>query len=173
MTSIYVDTNVIIARYKPNDPLYQYAEKLLVRDDLSFYISQLTIVELCAVLSRIIDEIDVGDQTPINLDTLISFIIEDCKLKITAETYSTVMKIAGQEIRIPVEYYVAYRNAERLKLRTLDLLHLAHVTTLKKAYGIQTFITGDEELIEKAEVIKEALNVNIVHPKEASSRFIS
>ena len=50
---LYVDTSVIVARYKPRDEMYNSAESLFNQGGVHFFVSPLTLVELYAVLSRI------------------------------------------------------------------------------------------------------------------------
>ena len=53
MIKAYIDTNVVVARYKPNDPLHEIAEKLFNLPQVELYASPLTLVELYSVLSRV------------------------------------------------------------------------------------------------------------------------
>lgn len=53
MIKAYVDTSVIVARYKPDDPLHEASENLFKLSEAVLYISPLTIVELYSVLSRV------------------------------------------------------------------------------------------------------------------------
>lgn len=162
----YVDTSVIIARYKPGDELFDDAENLFSRRGLSFYGSPLTLVELYAVLSRVWHEIDISNQVQKELKTIVTFIVKDCGLHIAPETYATAVEIAGQRARIPLEYSLAYRHAETLKLRALDLIHVCYVSILKAVYGVSTFITGDEEILAKSHIIREVFKINVKHPRD-------
>lgn len=51
-------------------------------------------------------------------------------------------------------------HAGKLRVRVLDLLHLCYVAVLKETHGINMFITVDEEMITKSNVIKETLKIN-------------
>ncbi|MEM4415973.1 MAG: hypothetical protein QXH32_08435 [Candidatus Caldarchaeum sp.] len=144
----YVNTSVVIARYKPDDEVYEYAEKLMSRDDVRFYASTLTLVELSAVLSTLLDELIIQQGYEKDLNTLLAFIVKDCKLHFTSHLHTLSVDFHARKIRMPLEYYLAIAHAEKLKLRALDLLHICHVAILRSFQNVASFITGDKELIE-------------------------
>ncbi|MBO3799291.1 MAG: PIN domain-containing protein [Thermoproteota archaeon] len=161
----YVDTSLIIARYKPSDNLYKDSNAFF-KSNLDFVISPITLVELYCVLSRVRSELDVPMQAEPLIDTLITFIIRDCRLKLLSKNYYVKKDFGPQECRMGLEYYIATRFAERLGLRTLDMLHLSHAWILKKASGVGLFVTGNEEILEKAEAIRKSLGIKVYHPKQ-------
>ncbi|MEM2641479.1 MAG: PIN domain-containing protein [Thermoproteota archaeon] len=161
-SSCYVDTSLIIARYKPSDILYEDSNAFF-KSNFDFIISPITLVELHCVLSRVRSELNVPMDAEPLIDTLVAFIIKDCKL--LSKGYY-VKKSFSQECRMSLEYYVATRFAEQLGLRTLDMLHLSYAWILKKSFGVELFVTGDEEILEKAEDIKKSLGIKVSHPKQ-------
>lgn len=64
-----------------------------------------------------------------------------------------------------LEYYLTTKLAHSFSLKTLDILHLSYAWILKKSFGINMFITGDEEILEKAENIKKNLDIKVYHLK--------
>lgn len=162
----YVDTSVIIARYKPNDELYEHSERLFSRDDVKFYASPLTLVELYAVLSRLLDELLIPQGFEKDLDALVGFIVKDCKLNVVPHLYTLTLDFHARKIRMPLEYYLTFRYAGRLKLRALDLIHICYAKILNEFYDVEFFVTGDEELLSKAEVASELLKLRISHPRD-------
>jgi hypothetical protein len=66
-----------------------------------------------------------------------------------------------------LEHYVVTKLAGSLCLRTLDMLHLSYAWILKKTSGINLLVTGDEEILEKAESIRKSLGIKVYHPKQA------
>lgn len=164
-SSCYVDTSLIIARYKPSDSLFKDSDAFF-KSNLDFIISPITIVELYCVLSRVRNELNVPMQAEPLIDTLVAFIIKDCKLRLLSKGYYVKKSFGLQECRIGLEYYVATRFAEQLGLRTLDMLHLSYAWMLKKSLGVDLFVTGDEEILEKSEDIRKSLEIKVYHPKQ-------
>ncbi|MGB9717194.1 MAG: type II toxin-antitoxin system VapC family toxin [Thermoproteota archaeon] len=163
--SYYVDTSLIIARYKPSDSLYRDSDAFF-KSNFVFVASPVTLAELYCVLSRARSELDIPMQVEPLLDTLITFIIRDCKLKLLSRSYYVKKDLALQACRIGLEYYIATRLAENLSLRTLDMLHLSYARILRKTYGVGSFVTGDEEILEKAEAIRKSFGIKVFHPKQ-------
>jgi len=162
---VYVDTSVIIARYKPQDPLYSIANKFFATKNIEFIISPLSLVELNAVISRLLPYSITIPSTIKKLDapTLVEFIVSDCNLKLVSRSYLTAYQVGSMRVRIPLEYYLALLIANKVKLRTLDLLHLAYVYLMKNYVNI--FITGDDDILEKRDTIKN-LDIKVMHPKD-------
>ena len=164
MALMYLDTNVIIAVYKPNDPLYRDANKLFGKSH-SFVISPITIIELYSALSRIKPHMKLREEFKnINLDTLLVYIITDLKLKVITKTYITKLQLPNQMVKIPLEYYISIKLAEKIKLKTLDLLHIAYAYILKEE--ISYFVTGDRDIIQAKKRIKQQTGIEVKSPKE-------
>ena len=161
----YVDTSLIIARYKPADALHKTSKTLFEKSDLKLYISPITLIELYSILSRIIRELELPLVKGPLLDTLVAFIVEDCKLNIVTRTYVIDETIAGQTHKSTLEYHILMRFAEKLKLRTLDMLHYSYAWMVKKTLGVNNFVTGDDELLEKSEVTRGVLGIKTLHPR--------
>jgi len=161
----YVDTSIIIARYKPADDLHKISKTLFEKSDLKLYISPITLIELYSILSRISKELELPLVKGPLLDTLIAFIIEDCKLIIVSRTHAIEETIVGQPYKSTIEYHILMRFAEKLRLRTLDMLHLSYAWMIKRTLGINTFLTGDDELLEKSEVTRSVLGIKTLHPR--------
>lgn len=132
---IYIDTNVIIAFIDELDPNHDRANKLLktLKDDR--VVSKLTLIELASVYSRAkLDE-------PL---ALAIYSVERIKAKIIDINFNEVL-------------IQAFKLAPFLKLRTLDLLHVA----MCKVIGAKLFVTFDKDIIAKANVIRE-IGIEIV-----------
>ena len=165
MKGIYVDTNLIIARYKPEDPLYVLANRLFKARNYEFIISPITLTELYSVLSRVKIHISIPEgMENIDIPTLIEFILEDCNLKIVSKTRIVTYQIGKERIKIPLEYYIALSIADKIKLRTLDLIHIAYAYLIKDR--IKAFVTGDNEIIDKQETIIHMLGIKVISPQD-------
>jgi hypothetical protein len=67
-----------------------------------------------------------------------------------------------------MEYSTAAALAPKLKLRSLDLLHLAYASLISRLeFSIFSFVTGDEIIIGKTDEIRESLNMTVTHPNDA------
>ena len=166
MNNCYVDTNIIIARYKPEDSLHKYSQKIFQLSETNLYISPLTLLELHSVLSRVKNELIVPFVEEPLTETIIALIIKDCGLKVVSKSYTVRKSIYEYKFRAPIEYYLAMKFSDRLKRRTLDLLHLAYIWLLREEYNIGVFVTGDEEIIDEAEVINKVLKIKVLHPSQ-------
>ncbi|MGC8577032.1 MAG: hypothetical protein ACP5KW_06465 [Thermoproteota archaeon] len=74
--------------------------------------------------------------------------------------------VTSYEVHAPLEYHLAIELSEQLKLRTLDLLHVAYTSILKRAKITDTLITGDEEVLESREQILNSAEVQVRHPRD-------
>ena len=164
MVVVYVDTNVIIARYKPNDPLYSIANKFFQKN-YEFVISPITLVELYSVLSRVRPflKFEKGLENT-NMDTLIAFILYDSKLKIVARSFISRLQILSKRLRVPLEYHLAIKFAEKLQLKTLDMLHIAYAYMLRNR--LDYIVTGDDDILKARELIKRHMGLEIREPSE-------
>ena len=168
MLRAYVDTNVIVARYKPGDPLHESADRLFGLPEATFYVSPLTLVELYSAFSRV----EIESTLPeLNLHALVAFCLKDCKLELISKSHLLRAKVAEREFKAPLEYCLAVKLAEQLRLRALDLLHVTYALLLKKAKLADVLITGDEEILEKGDLISAATGVRVRHPKELNSEL--
>ena len=136
---IYLDTNIIISYMDEKDPNHKTARnfiKSLSREKK--LVSQLTIVELASVYSR-------G-----NVSEPQAFAIYSVK-EVKAEIINVDFTQALNE---------AFRLSHMVKLRTLDLIHIA----ICKTQNIEKFSTFDKDIIAKKEDLSE-IGVKVIEPK--------
>ena len=132
---IYLDTNVIISYIDELDPNHGRAMELLrsIKDDR--VVSRLTLVELASVYSR------AGLLNPLALSL---YSIRRVNARIAEVDFNSVLQ-------------TSLKLAELVKLRTLDLLHIAACKTI----GAKTFVTFDKEIISKSNLI-EKLGIKVI-----------
>lgn len=122
---IYLDTNVLIALIDERDPNHERAEKLPKDERVT---SKLAMVELVSVFSR------AGLDDPLSL----SF-------------YSLKLARAKPlDVDFDEVFNMAFKLAPELRLRTLDLLHVA-ICKMIKAEKMATF---DGEIIKRKEALR-------------------
>jgi len=164
LNALYLDTNVIIARYKPSDPLYGDSNKLFTRS-FRFFISPVTLFELYSVISRLRPGLVLPKEAKhASVNTIVRFMMEDCGLKLVSKTFLAAAFFLGEKARLPLEYWLSVILAEKLRLRALDLLHIAYAAMLRDK--VQIFVTGDDEILERRDSIKETVELEVRHPRE-------
>ena len=163
--SLYLDTSVIIARYKPMDPLHDASERLFTNKVLEFLISPITLFELYSVISMLGPNLVLPQEVKgVSLDTLVRFIIEDCNIRLISEVFFIPINLNQQKVNLPLEYLISITLAEKLKLRALDLLHIAYAAMLREK--VKIFVTGDEEILGKKATIKKVVGIEVKHPED-------
>jgi len=134
---IYLDTSIIVSYVDEEDPRHADAEELIESiGPEKRVISPLVLVELASVYSR------ANLENPLQLAFYSVELIEAEEMDID---FNEVLK---QSLRL----------APKLRLRTLDLLHIVacYITKVKK------FATLDKEIASKSEVILNLLGIRIL-----------
>ncbi|MEB3756255.1 MAG: PIN domain-containing protein [Desulfurococcales archaeon] len=160
----YVDTSVIVVALEPSDPRSRKARQSLDLTQTKI-VSELVLAELANVigrrqqtLSRIISTL--GKSWPITTTAIILYILKRFNLKyISTKGY---IRLHFGEYYKPLGYSISL--AGKLKLKTLDLLHLSYIKAMKNL-GIQinTLLTADTDFIKNKEDIQETIGV-IIRP---------
>jgi predicted nucleic acid-binding protein len=167
----YVDTNVILARYFPDDKLHDKATSFIEHNAQRKFASPVSIVELAAAVSRHQRDIRapkelLHEPQRRRIRAVVEFIIRDCNIIIAAVPASVRMKFAGTTLSVPLEYHNSMRLAHALELKTLDLIHLAYADSLRRwGHEIEAFVTGDSDILKNAEKIQEQLPFEVKEPR--------
>jgi predicted nucleic acid-binding protein len=169
----YVDTSVIVARYKSRDPLRAASERFFARARGARWISPLTLAELHAVYGRHLDHLwlpaalrQASDAEKVEALVLAS--VTDCALSPVAVSLTADWVVGEHRISVPLEYVEGRKLAPRLGLRALDLLHVAYCSMLRKTgIAVREFVTGDEELVARSKQIERTVGVRVSRPEEA------
>ncbi len=130
---MYVDTNVIIAFMDEADPNHERAVKLLKGS--SKVSSFLTLVELASVYSRA----ELNDP-----QALAIYSMKEAGVKVSEVGFREVLK-------------EAFRVADKIKLKTLDLLHVASCLLM----GEEEFLTFDGDILKKRKELEE-LGIEVI-----------
>jgi predicted nucleic acid-binding protein len=166
----YVDTNVVLGKYFPEDKLHQRAVRFLEQTAMWKIISPISLVELTAVLSRIDTALRAPEEllkeTPRRrVRALLEFLIRDSNLHVASVPAKAKLRVGGTLFAVPIEYHSCIRLAHALKLKTLDLLHVTYADNLRKSgYGIKTFVTFDQDIIGKAHEIQQETEIEVREP---------
>jgi len=163
----YLDTNVIIAYGFDGDPNHEKAVSIIEggRSVGEFYGSTFTLVELFCALYRNIQKY----RLPPGIEQIVD---ERSKVRVTVSylLYNLNIHMFSDESRLMDldnlksfhVFYEAIHLAQKIKLRTLDMLHLAYANQLAKKNIIDYFITLDSAIVEKKGEIEESIGVKVV-----------
>jgi predicted nucleic acid-binding protein len=135
-TCVYLDTNIVIANIDEKDPNHNSVVKLLGSISDRKFVSRLTLVELASVYAR------AGLENPV---ALAMYSVEKAGAGIAGVDFNEVLE-------------KAVLHAERLRLRTLDLLHVVVSSIL----GCKALFTLDTDIISKSEEIKKELDITVI-----------
>ena len=154
----YLDTNVLLSHYFAEDPNHPYAAQLvenLRRRGEEMLVSLLTLVELYAYVSRRIGAL----KLPPHYARL------GQKEKVAAVVIHVLKHAGAQPVdNTPADLLQkAMQLAHALKLKTLDLLHIAYALHLAEKGLIHTFATLDKEIAERRDVV-ERLGLRLLTP---------
>jgi predicted nucleic acid-binding protein len=159
---IYVDTSAVVAALDPTDPRMDRAREALgsYKDKI---VSELVIAELASVLARqrrmlafIRDRLGVGDH--LAFTAVILYILRRFGLKYieVKEFTTTPLGRFCEPIRYTVEL------AGKLRLKTLDLLHLAYIKAMEEqGVWIHTLLTAVTDFKNSEEDIRKALGITV------------
>ena len=172
----YLDTSVIIARYIPADPAFNKVERLFRASTEARYISEISVLELHCVFSRLIR----GGMlsAPLGISSFADLEIKE-KVKVAVEhairtwrltvttperTYAR-FPLSRQTIETQHELFEAIRTAPAVGLKTLDTLHLTYAKTIRETVpDLETFTTLDGDIISRRNEIESELDITVVSP---------
>ena len=156
--------------YIPKDPMHKISQEFFSKKDYTLYITPLTLTELYSVFSRMLEKIllpkELKVDFPVTVSTLVNFAIKHCNLTVASMPYTVLAEVGDLTVRAPIEQALSYSLAGRLKLQSLDLLHIALCWVLKMQERIDLFVTIDDEITSKREIIREETGVKVKHLKE-------
>ncbi len=169
-----MDTNVILARFAPKDPLYSAAKSYFSTDRENRIISPVSLLEMNAVLSRE----DVGFDVPEFLArepghrrtrAISESFIRLLNLRLESLGLTVRLRVGEATVSMPIEYAEALKNAAELGLKALDLLHLSYAGLINALrVRINNFVTSDREILERSVSIAERMGINAIHPRDAT-----
>jgi len=172
----YLDTSVIIARYMRADPAFRKVEKLFRRSSEARHISEISVLELYCVFSRLIRggmlTADFGRSSFADLEmkekvrVAVEHATRTWRLTVTTpeRTYAK-LPLSRQTIETEHELFEAIRVAPALGLKALDMLHLSYAKTIRETVpDLETFTTLDRDIISRRNEIEKELDITVVTP---------
>ena len=179
MISAYIDTSAILATYIPNDPHSASCRKFFEETEIEKLASSLSMLELSCIFSRLLEanEVEVPPQIEAllkelsneeNVQALVEYAITNCKLRIVdVDPIPMTVSLIGSPIKISHIYLKALELASKLRLKTLNTLHLAHILCLKdEGMQIEYLVTDDKEILARGDRISGMLKSRVLSSEE-------
>lgn len=96
------------------------------------------------------------------------YIFRDADLTLASRVGTSMLRVGARWISVPMEYSKAASEAPRLKLKALDLLHLAQASLISKLeFKLDLFVTADRDILDRTNEIQQYLGLRARHPQEA------
>jgi predicted nucleic acid-binding protein len=178
VTATYLDTSVILTRYVPSDPSFRSVQNFFKRSSQPRYISEISILELYCVFSRLIrggslsalGEVRGFDQLTIDekVRVAVEHAVRTCGVKVVVPERTFLrLPLSKQALEVAHELFEAIRSSPRLGLKTLDALHVAYAYAIKEqAPDLDTFTTLDKDIWSRKEAIQNETGIEVVTPSE-------
>lgn len=168
----YIDTHIVLSYNFVTEETHIKAFNLInkiKRSSGDFYISPLTVLELYCVVSRNIAKyrlppiaLSLSDKDKV--EYIINYSIRAMNLKICNEdNINEVLDNLGVEIFS--EYHCAIELSPALRLKSLDMLHIAYAFRLRKEGKIRYIVSLDDEIRKRKSLIKSETNLNLIYKK--------
>ena len=153
---MYVDTSVIVAALDFSDPRCWRARRVLESREPKV-VSELVVAELASVLSR--RRLPSGLEPGLAVAAALLYILGRFELSLVRLGDHVELGPLG---RLHAPIAAAIELAPRLKLKTLDLLHVAYVKTLRdRGVAVDVLVTADEDFEEVGEELKRTVGVEL------------
>jgi predicted nucleic acid-binding protein len=146
---LYLDTNVILARYAPEEPHHDDATSLLNKIEVGEFTavtSILTLLEVASATSRAYDRFVPGSESMKREDIVGAFL-----RRVMALRNLEFIPLGGEitfnaderNIRLPAVFWLALEICVKTGVKTLDNIHLATASIASRIYGheIERFVT--------------------------------
>ncbi len=159
----YVETSLLLSSLIENDANNRLARAILEKanDPVT---SELTILEATAVLSRIIEHIElpeeimlqVVERPEVAVDGLVMYAIRRENIRVVEIEHYTLSVHGIRTLKIVKR---AMEIAKTLRLKTLDLLHIVYAEEM----GADRILTLDKEMAKKGKMIRKLTGIEVVY----------
>jgi len=169
---LYLDTNVILARYAPNEPQHEEAKKLLNKIEkgkVSAVTSVLTLVEVVCATSRAYERFDDKSEAFGREEVAGAFlrrVLNIKKLDFIPMGGEASFNVNDRRVKLPALFALALEIGSKTGLKTLDTLHLASASIASRIYGtkIDYFVTLDEDMLNRRKIISSLIESKVISP---------
>jgi len=173
---VYLDTNIILARYAPDEPQHREAKNLLVKIEegkLAAVTSILTLIEVVSTTSRAYERFKGKAEFMKREEVAGAFlrrVISIRNLGLIPTGGEISIEVEEQRVKLPALFAVALEIGSKTGVKTLDNIHLASASIASRIYGqkIAYFLTLDEDILKHREEIKDLIEIKVATPVEIS-----
>ncbi|MGD6805966.1 MAG: type II toxin-antitoxin system VapC family toxin [Candidatus Bathyarchaeia archaeon] len=171
---VYLDTNIILTRYSPEEHCHEEAKELLTKvedDDLSAVTSVLTLVEVVCTTSRAYERFnhkfrELGREAVAG--AFLRRVLSIKNLEFIPIGGEVSVKAGEGQVELPALFALALEIGSKTGVKTLDTLHLASAAVAGRIYGqkIDCFVTLDEDILKRKESISSLIDSKVVSLSE-------
>jgi predicted nucleic acid-binding protein len=171
---LYLDTNILLARYAPDEPQHNETKNLLnriERGELSAVTSVLTLVEVVCATSRAYEKFDDEEESLGRGEVAGAFLRRVANIRnLGFIPMGGEVSVAAMDrrVKLPAVFALALEIGAKTGVKTLDTLHLASASIASRIYGqkIGCFVTLDEDILKRREDISGLIESRVVSPAE-------
>ena len=169
---LYLDTNIILARYAPDEPQHGEAKDLLRRieeGEFSAVTSILALVEVVSATSQAYSRFEGNAESMKREEVAGAFlrrVLDIQNLGFIPVGGEVSLDVEEKAIRLPALFAVALEMGSKTGVKTLDNIHIAAASIASRIYGqkIDYFITLDEDILKHQKEIEELAEIRVVSP---------
>ena len=172
MKTIYLDTNVLLAKWSPNYPFHKESGQIISATEMGTIATVFSTIGLCEVVSVVKRQemkfLPKSDPKPSMTIEFIKRIRTIKNLTIFNDNIKIDVSIAGIRTEILSTYWKSIEIASKIGLKTSNNIHLATEIVFQRVTGrqIDYFVSADKMIILEARTIKKAIGVTVVTPDQ-------
>ena len=182
MKKVYVDTNILIAAFMPEDPFFESSRKIYNKLGVDYegYTSPLSLVEVAGVISSRLSEFPT-ELMPIkikkkfqNLSSseiamlITYYIMSKDGLNLFHVPGDAKISLRGRNVFMPTILSHALTHSLKLSLRAFDSYHFATAYDLVHLYNIPLsfLISNDRHFLKLKSIIGKSLDLTVTSSNE-------
>ena len=175
---LYLDTNVILARWAPQEAHHGDAKRILqaVEEGKAEAVtSTLTLLEVVSTTSRAFDRLkDAGHMRREEISgAYLRRVMNTRNLGLIPFGGDITLTVDDRGVKVPALLAVALEVAAKTGVRTLDSIHVASVSAASRIAGrrVDYLVTLDEDLLRRRTEIEALTGAKVAAPGEISSKL--
>jgi predicted nucleic acid-binding protein len=172
----YLDTNVFISRYKPDDPYHSSSKRILAgleAGSLRACTSPLTVLETACVTSRTYESrpgfaSENGSKARGSVISALLKRLARLNLVFVHPPGDARFPVGECAVLMPAIFHLALNLSYKLGLRTLDCVHLAALMYSRSVLDeeVSFFVTADSDILERRRELREMTGCTFADPDE-------